>query len=270
MSKFLADKYTREQVDTDLSIWLRAIAVALKPIFGAERALGLLGLGEPGATTERSAPTDAFLDHHDAPGSWQLNVHRFAIAGTVTDFHRFATSGQWDSPTDIIDAAIDAAKLLELMESCISDEFDRHPSGALEAVLHAGLLRKQIHEEGDDLMLSLQQVAYLAGVAEKTVRLNTDKKLPDRLPTTKAANGRDVLVMASDAIAWIDRKFGFPPTRIVTESPLEFLRASTAAQQALARELQQVATDISQGAIDADALRANPVLAKAVERAANQ
>jgi hypothetical protein len=303
MSHFLKQKYTREHVDGDVAIYLRAKAAALGAEFGEERAVRLLGLDEPNALRDRSPPPGAHEDQLGWPGSWAINTDRFPLAWLASDLHAFATDGVWQSSSHIEDATSDAAAFLESIEhiapdtereadenpierssaTSLANHFDVTPSGALKAILLSSLVRLRIDDdEGADIELSIRDVAQLAGVAEKTVRLNTDRKLPQPLPTHKEPNGRDVYILASDAVAWIERKFGYAPTRIesaptpkpdtAVQDALRRLRprnkqAPTAAK-ALTSELARLAKQICAGKVDAAAIEGSPSLSEAVVRAA--
>jgi hypothetical protein len=67
---------------------------------------------------------------------------------------------------------------------------------------------------GQDLRLS--QVAMLAGLAEKTVRMAANPKNSDRLTTHK--DGHNTFVSASEAVRWLSTKPGYRPT-VMTDDP---------------------------------------------------
>ena len=79
----------------------------------------------------------------------------------------------------------------------------------LKSVMAAALARYILHE-GDDV--TFDQLAALAQVAEKTVRMAANPKLKNALRTISAPGNR-AYIRAEDALEWLGRRKDFRPTR---------------------------------------------------------
>lgn len=156
------------------------------------------------------------------------------LATTLELLDGFAREGVWPfEPTQLDDALHEISVAVELLEgnlvtpggeSLVSPE----EKTSLNQIVTAAIARKDLHEgEGIDI----NELAALAGVAEKTVRAATNPKSPNPLVVRKM--GHWSVVEASDALAWLSRRPGFKPTRFetVAKAPPE-LQVDTAASLA--------------------------------------
>lgn len=78
----------------------------------------------------------------------------------------------------------------------------------LKHVITAATARKTM-DEGHDM--TIEQLAALAGVTERTVRGATSSTNPDPLPITK--DGHWTYIRAEDALAWLSNRSDFQPTQ---------------------------------------------------------
>lgn len=83
---------------------------------------------------------------------------------------------------------------------------------AIQRLANAADARWQL-DQGESIRV--EQLAALAGVAEKTVRAATNPKSANPLPVTK--DGYWTLIKAKDALVWLGRRNDFMPTRIGTD-----------------------------------------------------
>lgn len=164
-----------------------------------------------------------------------FSIDDFQITGTVGQFYDYGLNGIRNFPpvgtsgsnewTFAYGLIIDSAGSFLISESCNGDyvtvEKCLHAAKAFFArlVLDGGERSWVSLDHPPEGMLSIPEVALLAGLDERTVRNATSKSAANRLDT--AVVDSSIYIPREAAIQWLSTKRGFIPSRVGDELPAE-------------------------------------------------
>lgn len=126
----------------------------------------------------------------------------------------YAWNGEWDSSSgDVSEALHELSTATELIGGSLmlpdgTDLFPREQKAELHRLAKAATARDNL-DAGD--AITIEQLAALAGVAEKTVRTATNPKSTNPIAITK--QGHWTWIEAGEALTWLSRRTGFKPTQ---------------------------------------------------------
>jgi len=142
------------------------------------------------------------------------------LAATAGDLAVYAWEGEWnDGPDRLNEALHEIGIVAELLPANFmlpdgSILFDEEEKRALGRLINAAHARKNL-DEGHEL--SIEWLAALAGVAEKTIRAATSRSAASPIPVDNRKHR--AWIKASDALAWLSRRPDFKPTRFRDDGP---------------------------------------------------
>ena len=148
-----------------------------------------------------------------------LDPDRFEIIGLIGRMADFAWRGEWFSNESGLSEAITELNVLDQwLEQPAFDPYgepivDDSSRGLLRLTRDAATGRWLLGEDGG--ALGLDQLAALAGVSDKTIRMAANPKKPGHIKTAKV--GTRTVVDAEDALEWLTRRPSFHPTRMNVE-----------------------------------------------------
>lgn len=144
----------------------------------------------------------------------------FGLVPVCEALAQYAWEGTWHSDSlEVSDYLHDIGTAAELLRGrfmlpagtdCLPDD-DRN---AIELVATAAQARWSLSEDMD---IRIEDLAALAGVAERTIRAATNPNSPNAIPITK--QGHWTWIQAKDALEWLSRRKDFMPTRLVGLGP---------------------------------------------------
>ncbi|GHD72586.1 hypothetical protein GCM10007164_20370 [Luteimonas padinae] len=148
---------------------------------------------------------------------------------TVGDLAVYAWEGEWrGSQSQLATALHEVGTISELLPAGFmhpdgTDLIDIRQKQALERLINAAHAR---HALDDDEELSIEWLAALAGVAEKTIRAATSRGASNPIPVENRKHR--AWIKAEDALAWLSRRPDFKPTRFRGDGPDQPLITDTA------------------------------------------
>lgn len=156
----------------------------------------------------------------DVLGAMEGGEAGFGLMPVCEALAQYAWDGTWHSDSvDVLDYLHDIGTAVELLSGrfmlpagadCLSEENRR----AIELVATAAQARWSLSEGVD---IRIEDLAALAGVAERTIRAATNPSTPHAIPITK--QGHWTWIQAKDALEWLSRRKDFMPTRLVGLGP---------------------------------------------------
>lgn len=155
----------------------------------------------------------------------------------------YAWDGVWPrDKNDLLDALSELSTAVEASRGSFmrpdgTDLFSKEEAAGLLLLANAATARQSLIE--DDGAITVESLAALAGVAEKTVRMATNTKSANPLQVTK--HGHWTLIAAEDALAWLERRGDFKPTRMGATKPVLAMPADVA--KALNQRMAQLGKD---------------------------
>lgn len=222
---------TQSLEQTTAAARLASIRLALwcDQMFGDDAHHALLGLGD--------AQDDAFADEEletQLMHATQTAKHTLPLVGLCATLHEFAWGGTFPgSDTEISEHIHESAVLMDMLENGHAflmhsgeEPFDASAAHveALLNVCRAARCRWALHEGFD---CSIREIATLAGVSEKTVRMAANPKKEGHL-VTHSESGR-TLIRPEHALDWLRRRNDFRETRyhVAPHASLNFRSAAT-------------------------------------------
>lgn len=154
----------------------------------------------------------ALVDGTDAPLT--------DLAATTGELAVYGQEGEWSQePTRLEEALHEIGAITELLSGNFmlpdgTDLFDQEARRTLNRIINAAHARKQLDDDGE---LSIEQLAALAGVAEKTIRSATSRSAANPIPVDNRKHR--AWIKAGDARAWLSRRPDFKPTRFRNDGP---------------------------------------------------
>lgn len=153
--------------------------------------------------------------------NWLGEGVHLQLTDDARDLAEYAWNGTWHADESSLDEAI--ARFMVISE--LLDRTPVSPAGnellpaearqTLERVIHAVLGRQALDDASGEL--TIEQVAALARVSEKTVRMAANPSQPQALRTKKA--GHRTQVASIDALEWLSRRRDFNRTRLYSTGP---------------------------------------------------
>jgi hypothetical protein len=172
--------------------------------------------------------------------SGAFSLERFQITGTVEQFYDYGLLGIRNFDLDLVEDAtewtfaygliVDIARSALVSESLngrgVNTEKCRQAADAFFArmVLDGFDRPCETPNETPDGVLSISEVALLAGLDERTVRNATVKSATNRLGTTLIESS--IYIPREAAVEWLSNKRGFTPTRVGDALPAGAVLAS--------------------------------------------
>lgn len=142
------------------------------------------------------------------------------LSWTAGELAVYAWEGEWNhEPVRLEDALHEIGTVAELLRGNLmlpdgSMLFGDEQKFAVNRIINAAHARKNL-DEGHEL--TIEWLAALAGVAEKTVRAATSRSAANPIPVDNRKHR--AWIDAADALAWLSRRPDFKPTRFRTDGP---------------------------------------------------
>jgi hypothetical protein len=140
---------------------------------------------------------------------------------TLTELARYAWEGQFGAGGErrILELLHVVSTPVELLRGVLMS-----PSGdqllskeAQETIAHVANAAAARHELDQGSSVTIEQLAALTRVSERTIRAATNSKNPNAIPITK--DGHWTRIEAEDALRWLSRRSDFVPTQPIAEAP---------------------------------------------------
>ncbi len=173
-------------------------------------------------------------------------IEESAFLSRMRQVYDFVTTGIWDTGS-----LEEFGHELEAYQQLCRLELESHGGASLAPSIDpqrlpspqqmCGLVLEHAVARGSLLRgesLTLSEVAMLAGLAEKTIRMAANPKNPDRLVTYK--DGHNTYVTADEALRWLSDRPGFRPTRMADDARTVRAYGSV---DSLARHCKQLRAD---------------------------
>lgn len=199
------------QAAQSLAIGVAELVGWLFNVGGAAKLLGLDETEMNGAMHGWNEPPDPWAGGTKAPS--------VLMAERTRDMARYAWHGCWSgSPQDVQDALSEYALVFELMQISPvapngSELFADDAKQTLERVWKAAWGRFQLDQRE---AISISEIAALAKVSEKTVRMAANPK--NKMPLRTTNDGTRTHISAGDALNWLTPR-GYKPTRFHDNGP---------------------------------------------------
>ena len=148
-------------------------------------------------------------------------LEQAGVDETAARLATYAWDGTWSgNDNNLLDALSELSTAAEATRGMFmlpdgSELYSQEEAANLLLLQTAATARRELNE-GESIRV--EDLAALAGIAEKTVRMATNPKSSNPLQVTK--QGHWTLITASDALAWLERRGDFKPTRMDTATPL--------------------------------------------------
>lgn len=142
------------------------------------------------------------------------------LAATAGDLAAYAWEGEWNhEPIRLDESLHEIGTIAELLPANFmlpdgSMLFGDEQKLALNRIINAAHARKHL-DEGHEL--TIEWLAALAGVAEKTIRAATSRSAANPIPVDNRKHR--AWIKAADALAWLSRRPDFKPTRFRADGP---------------------------------------------------
>lgn len=199
---------TRQQAIKAAEELLVGMAAFCAYLYSPSRAMQLVDM-----TPEVFAAVARLEDRSTA--TYQLDSEHFELVRLYGQLADFAWEGTFfGNEVGLQEMLTEAATIEPLLDDKLRDPFGeyiitRDAAGKLARVLNAATGRSQL-ESGD--ALQLDQLAALAGISDKTIRMAANPKVENHLKTEKS--GRWTIVKSDDALDWLERRPTFKQTRL--------------------------------------------------------
>ena len=238
---------TAEDVEKAVYEVLDEVVDLLEPLFGHEAVARLLNLSGDGCQAMHdyfeSDPTARDPNRFKGVGEFASSL--FAYAWQGNNHNGWHPDSSWPEVFTLgeVSSALTGRVQFDL-EHRNGDTFgDVHINGnravdIVKWVVDAYKARGRIDSIGGDM--SIEELAALAKVSEKTIRMAANPKIEGALKTIK--RGHRTFVTATDAMDWLARRPDFIPTRNPTKTFLLDLHIGGSARQ-LSAFLQEVVPD---------------------------
>jgi len=168
-------------------------------------------------------------------------IEETGLDDTVARLATYAWEGTWSGQDDdLLDALSELSTAVEATRGRFllpdgTELFSTDDAAQLLLLQNAATARRELAEDG---LITVETLAALAGVAEKTVRMATSPRSANPLKVTK--QGHWTVITASDALAWLQRRGDFNPTRMDAAMPVLSVTADVAG--AIKKRMAQVGT----------------------------
>lgn len=206
----MAIKVSRDEAALAAEDFLVGMAVFAQHIFNFAQAAQLVGFAP-----EEFEKISRFGDRRSIP--YRLDPDRYELVRLYGSLADYAWEGIWfGNEVSLEEAMTEAETIGQILtsgsphdpygEPCI----DEKSLATLGTVLNAANARREL--DLPDGQLGLGQVAVLANVSDKTIRMAANPKLENHLKTEN--DGKGTIVHSDDARAWLERRPGFKATRL--------------------------------------------------------
>ena len=193
---------TRDEAILAAENFLVGMAVFAQHIFNFAQAAQLVGF-----SPEDFEAISRFGDRRSI--KYRLDPDQYELVRTYSRLADYAWEGIWfGNEVSLEEALTEACTIERILESgtpldpygepCI----DSGSLATLGKILKAAFARNEL--DRSDGALSLEQMAMLANVTDKTIRMAANPKLENHLKTEN--DGRRTFVYCEDARAWLQRR----------------------------------------------------------------
>lgn len=199
---------TRQQAIKAAEQFLIGMAAYLSYFYSPAKAMQLVDM-----TAKEFEAIERLEDRSTAAN--QLDMEQFELIRMISRLADYAWEGFWYGNEVSLEETLTEASTVEpLLSKSLRDPFGEDviaPDAArsLSLVLLAANGRNEVDNHD---ALGLDQLAALAGVSDKTIRMAANPKLDNHLKTEK--HGQRTIVNSEDALEWLMRRPSFKPTRM--------------------------------------------------------